>query len=468
MHYRNTQRSRQSARLSSMPQRSDSSLGRDLATETLPNSASRFTLRSPRFRVELVSGPDARRSVKLAGPRARVGSGPDCDLIIHDSAVSRHHLTLHVTRCGIRVIDNGSSNGTIVDGVRIADAYARPDSAIVVGRSTLRLTLLEDEVEVPLSPRQRCGSLRGLSVPMRRMFSIIERLAPTDITILIEGETGSGKELVAEAVHENSDRAEGPFVVFDCSAVTENLIESALFGHVRGAFTGAVSDARGAVEAAEGGTLFLDEIGELPLALQPKLLRLLERQEVRRVGTHERRRVDVRIVAATNRSLAAEVDRGAFREDLYYRLAVGHIEVPPLRERPEDIPMLVGHFLRELSAREGTELSLAPAVVRGLQDKAWQGNVRELRNAVERSLFLGTEVAEGDRVEAPPQAPLPTPDLSIPLKEARDRLAEAFERDYIRLALRTTGGNVSRAAELAGVNRKFIQRALKRYGLRDE
>jgi transcriptional regulator with GAF, ATPase, and Fis domain len=308
----------------------------------------------------------------------------------------------------------------------------------------------------------------GRSVAMRRVFAVLERISPTDTTVLIDGETGTGKELVAEAIHEESQRSGGPFVVFDCSAVSATLIESELFGHVRGSFTGAVGDRPGAFEAADGGTLFLDEIGELPLDLQPKLLRALERREVRRVGSNVARRVDVRIVAATNRNLAREVERGKFREDLYYRLAVIPVSLPPLRERLDDISLLVRHFEEQLRARSGSPSPLPDEIVAGLAARSWPGNVRELRNAVARALSLGSAGAAGG--PAAPQAAVgegPV-DLNEPLLAGRERVADVYERTYIEAALKQTGGNVSRAAELAQVNRKFIQRAMKRFGLRGD
>jgi transcriptional regulator with GAF, ATPase, and Fis domain len=287
------------------------------------------------------------------------------------------------------------------------------------------------------------------------------------------GETGTGKELVAEALHDESPRAGGPFVVFDCSAVTPNLIETELFGHVKGAFTGAVGDRVGAFEEADGGTLFLDEIGELPLDLQPKLLRALERREVKRVGSNKPKKVDVRIVAATNRALAEEVNRGRFREDLYYRLAVVEVRLPPLRERGEDVPILIDHFARELG--RGAAPAFSERVVEGFLERTWPGNVRELRNAVARALSLAgpgapapAVVPETALAAGPEVASAFAIDLKVPLKISVERLIDAYERAYLTEALRETGGNVSRAAELAGVNRKFIQRAFKRLGLREE
>jgi transcriptional regulator with GAF, ATPase, and Fis domain len=430
-------------------------------TRTHHRAEGAFKLRARKLRVEIADGPDRGRVVELAGPDVRVGSGRGLDLQLTDPTVSRHHMTLRVEDAGVRVTDAGSRNGTFVDGLRIADAWARPDSTIAVGGTSLRLRLLDEIVELPLSARERFGGLVGKSVPMRRLFAVLERVAPSDATVLIEGETGTGKELVAEAIHEEGARPAGPFVVFDCSAVAAGLIESELFGHVRGAFTGAVADRAGAFEAADGGTLFLDEIGELPLELQPKLLRALERLEVRRVGANQVRKVDVRVVAATNRALPAEVDAGRFREDLYYRLAVVRVPLPPLRERLDDVPLLVEHFLRRARGAP----TLPDATVRAFQAQSWPGNVRELRNAVARAVSLGV----GPEKEVAPPAGAPAPaagDLSVPLLEARDRVVEAFERAYLEAALDETGGNVTRAAELAGVNRKFIQRAIKRYGLR--
>jgi transcriptional regulator with GAF, ATPase, and Fis domain len=426
-------------------------------------------LACPKMRIEVVTGPDHGRVVELAAPEARIGSGANCDLVIKDPTVSRLHLVVRIEGDLIRVTDAGSRNGTLLDSVRIVDAYARPDSMITLGGTTLRLRMLADFIELPLSIREKVGGMIGRSIAMRRVFAIIERVAPTDSTILVEGETGTGKELAAEAVHDESRRSGGPFVVFDCSAVSASLIESELFGHVRGAFTGAVADRPGAFEAAAGGTLFLDEIGELPLDLQPKLLRALEQRQIRRVGSNTPRQVDVRIVAATNRSLALEVDRGRFREDLYYRLAVIPIRLPPLRERLGDIPLLIRHFEKQLQGRPGSRPTppLPESVVDAFAGRSWPGNVRELRNEVARAVSLGMDLGLRGAAQATSPSIGAAVDLSELLFSGRERVAEAYERAYIETALRQTNGNVSRAAELAGVNRKFIQRAMKRFGLRE-
>jgi len=442
--------------------------GRDSGeTEAVIRTDGGFKLRSRKIRIEVVDGPEVGRVVELLGPEVRVGSGRGCDLHLKDTTVSRHHMTLRIDGEDLRVIDAGSRNGTKLDGTRVRDAYARPDSQIAIGTTSLRLRLLSDVVELPLSSRERFGGLLGRTPTMRQLFSLLERVAASDATVLIEGESGTGKELVAEGLHEESDRGAQPFIVFDCSAVSAQLIESELFGHVRGSFTGATGDRVGAFEAADGGTLFLDEIGELPLDLQPKLLRALERLQVRRVGSNEPRSVDVRIIAATNRSLAAEVDRGRFREDLFYRLAVIHVHLPPLRERPEDIPLLVEHFCRQQARHGQPPPTLPPRTVSGFAGQSWPGNVRELRNAVARAVSLGSPVDFRSTNEMPAitTAELDI-DLSVPLKVGRDKLADAYERAYLEAALQHTGGNVTKAAELAGVNRKFVQRAMKRYQLR--
>ena len=435
-------------------------MGDPASTLTLIRKGGTLTLQSRKIGVEVIAGPQEGLREELDGPEVRVGSGKGCDFVVKDPTVSRHHLTLMLDEIGLRVIDSGSRNATFLDGIRVRDAYARPGAVLDLGATQIRIKLMTGTAEVPISARTQFGALLGGSIAMRRMFGLLERVAPSDTTVLIEGETGSGKELVAEALHEESKRVEGPFIVFDCSAVPPNLIESELFGHVKGAFTGAVSDRLGAFERADHGTLFIDEIGELPLELQPKLLRVLESREVRRIGDDKVRAVDVRIVAATNRSLSAEMDAGRFREDLYYRLAVVLVQVPPLRYRIEDVPMLVAHFHQQLVDRGQTTRTVSQNLMNALQSQSWPGNVRELRNAVEMAMALGPE---GEPTHPPgPKLPIGIFDFSVPLSDA----VEQFERAYVSQALKKTNGNVSRAAELAGTNRKFIQRAIKRYGLR--
>ena len=433
-------------------------------TAGVTTKTSGYSLRSQKIFIQILEGPDAGQDVVLPGPRARLGSSADCELCLSDPTVSREHLQVRVDKDSVRVTDLGSRNGTTVDGLQIFDAIARPDSLLGLGNTTMRLRLLSDVIELPLSSSTQFGSLLGSSVAMRQLFSILERVSPTDTTVLIEGETGTGKELIAEAIHDASPRASGPFIVFDCSAVSPQLMESELFGHVRGAFTGAVADRVGSFEAANGGTLFLDEVGELPLELQPKLLRALERLEVRRVGTHETRKMNVRIVSATNRSLSNEVERGTFREDLYYRLAVVRVTAPPLRERPDDIPILTNHFFTQLG---GGPNALPEQTIRAFQSMAWPGNIRELRNAVARALSIGAPRDLGGQ----PASPAATwgsisIDIKKPLKIAKEELCDQFEKAYIIELLNTAEGNITRAAAIAGVNRKYIHRALHRHGLR--
>jgi DNA-binding NtrC family response regulator len=293
------------------------------------------------------------------------------------------------------------------------------------------------------------------------VYAVLERLAATDTTALIHGETGTGKELAARAVHTASRRARGPFVTVDCGAIAENLIESELFGHVRGAFSGAHGDRKGLFEEANGGTLFLDEIAELPLSLQPKLLRALETREVRRVGSNVARPVDVRVLAATHRSLGEGVNQGTFREDLYYRLAVVEVELPPLRSRREDIPVIGQRFYERFAESEDPMPDWLSATI---QSRAWSGNVRELRNFIERTVTLSRA---GEPVEAAPgetlSAELAVP-IHLPLKDARVAWMEQFERRYAEALLRRTRGNVTRAAELAGVHRRSMQRLIASAG----
>ncbi len=375
--------------------------GAPVITEIIRGGDS-VVLRTRTIHIEVLSGPSVGQSTVLPGPEISIGSGQGVDLLLLDGAVSRRHVTLRAGRDGLRVTDAGSRNGTTLDGVRVLDAFARQGSILGLGASTLRVAIGQDTVDLPLSARERFGGLLGRSIAIRRVFSILERVAQTDDAVLVEGETGTGKELVAAALHEESARSNGPFVVFDCSAVAGNLIESELFGHVRGAFTGAVGDRTGAFEAADGGTLFLDEIGELPLDLQPKLLRALEKLEVRRVGANAARRVDVRIVAATNKNLEQEAASGRFREDLMYRLAVVRVTLPPLRERLDDVELLARHFAEAYGKRAGRPVVLDDAALRALRSRAYPGNVRDLRNAVARTLTLGHPDATVPRPSMPP------------------------------------------------------------------
>jgi DNA-binding NtrC family response regulator len=293
-----------------------------------------------RFRLTVLEGPDAGRACGPEGDRATVGSAPGADLVLTDRTVSRVHFEIGVSAEGFLLRDLGSTNGTYLEGYRVREVFLRDGARLGVGQTLIEFGLDEREREVELSAQHTFGPLAGADPSMRRLFATLTRIAPTDATVLIEGETGTGKELVAQAIHQHSRRRDGPFVVVDASSLPATLIESELFGHEKGAFTGATLAKAGAFEEADGGTVFLDELGELPLELQPKLLRVLEAREVRRIGSaHAPRRVDVRVIAATNRDLRRLINQGLFRADLYYRLAVVSVLLPPLRERPGDIPL---------------------------------------------------------------------------------------------------------------------------------
>jgi transcriptional regulator with PAS, ATPase and Fis domain len=437
----------------------------DLTTQVIEQDGK---LEFPAVEVRVLDGPDRGASHQVGPNGVRVGTATGCQLRLTDRTVSRLHCELRVAGAAVRIVDSGSTNGTFVDGVRIFSAEVRSGSRIRVGESVLGVMAGQERYTVELSPRHRFGDVVGASVEMRRLYSVLEKIAPTESSVLIQGETGTGKELVARALHDASSRAKFPFVVVDCGAIAENLIESELFGHVRGAFSGALNDRRGLFEEANGGTLFLDEIGELPPPLQPRLLRVLESREVRRVGANVSRPVDVRVVAATNRSLARSINLGTFRDDLYYRLAVVELELPPLRARPEDIPLLAEVFYKRYA---GDTEKPPPELLASLTSRAWPGNVRELRNFVERSVSLGYAssspgVSPPGRTDAEPNAEALVP-VHLPLKDARAAWTEQFELLYVRALLAKTGGNVTRAAELAGINRRSLQRLIASLGIRE-
>ncbi|MEZ4310453.1 MAG: sigma 54-interacting transcriptional regulator [Polyangiaceae bacterium] len=341
-----------------------------------------------RFRLTVTDGDDRGREHVSDASELVVGSAEGTQLTLRDRTVSRHHCVIAATAKGFLLRDLGSTNGTTLAGYRVESAYLKSGALIGVGQSTLRFECLNEEVREPLSDEDRYGRVLGHSAAMRRIFGVLPKVAASDSTVLLEGETGTGKGLLAEAIHAQSPRAKGPLVVVDCSSIPPTLIEAELFGHAKGSFTGAHAARPGAFEAANGGTIFLDEIGELPLDMQPKLLRALEERVIKRVGTVEAVRLDVRVIAATNRDLRQEVNRGAFRSDLFYRLNVVRLRLPSLRERREDIPLLAAHFYGQLapgSAEEGPPAELVEVLMR--QD--WPGNVRELRAAIERSVLMG-------------------------------------------------------------------------------
>jgi two-component system response regulator GlrR len=419
-----------------------------------------------RFWLVVLSGADAGATHASSGDRVILGTHESAGFVLHDEAVSRFHCELCLVDGRPVLRDLGSKNGTLLDGVAVGVAYPRAGSVLTLGRTEIRFELQRDPVRLPLSTRDRFGRMVGTGVAMRRAFALLERAAASDATVLLEGETGTGKEVAAESIHLEGARRDGPFVVVDCAAIPQNLLESELFGHEKGAFTGASGAREGAFEAASGGTIFLDEIGELGLDLQPRLLRALERRHVKRVGGNAYVPVDVRVVAATNRNLRQEVNERRFRSDLYYRLAVVEVRLPSLRERREDLPALVEHILAGLGAAGDDAAALRrPEFVAELARHEWQGNVRELRNYLERCLTLREEIplvagAPGEEGGAA------LPDTSQPLRTARERWTRVLEKRYVEAVLARSGGNVAAAAREAGVDRMYFYRLLWKYGLK--
>jgi transcriptional regulator with PAS, ATPase and Fis domain len=430
-----------------------------LDTESLEHpGAARSHILIPRFRVTVLEGPDAGMERVSKGPTVVVGSHESVEVALTDRAVSRFHCELGVDGNRVRVRDLDSRNGTIVDGVTVLHAFVGSGATISVGRTKLRVSIGGEPVKIAVAESTSFGLLVGKSMAMRAVLALLSRAAASDATVLLEGETGTGKEVAAESIHRESARRNGPLIVVDCGAIPTELLESELFGHEKGSFTGALKARTGAFQAASGGTIFLDEIGELPPALQPKLLRALQEKQIKPVGTERYVPVNVRVIAATNRNLRAEVNAGRFRADLYYRLAVLEVRLPPLRERREDIPLLVENILARMGVQDRPEVRelFTESLLDELSRCSWQGNVRELRNYVERCLALRA-IAE---IPLPVTTPGETPLQS--LKAAR----EAFERAYLKDILERHDGNVSAAARAAGVDRIQFYRMLWRNGLR--
>jgi DNA-binding NtrC family response regulator len=441
-----------------------------LVTKITNAGAARPATSTAQLRV--IDGPDRGLERDVRGT-VTIGSEATCDVVLTDGWVSRRHCAITPTPHGFAIEDLGSKNGTVIDGVAVGRVVAPPGVVLRIGKTLVQVMPADEVVDIPPSERDRFGGLYGASLVMRRVFAVLERASKSSAPVLFLGESGTGKELMARGVHDMSPRKDGPFVVFDCGASTDTLIESDLFGHVRGAFTGAAGDRVGAFAAAHGGTLFLDEIGDLPVALQPKLLRMLEAGEVVPLGGRKSERYDVRIVAATHRDVFAEVARGGFRGDLYYRLAVVEVHVPPLRQRPGDLPELVQMFLERSGAPRAAELArqVGGTALERLQRYHWPGNVRELRNVITRAVALAGP--DDDFQSLPfvlrPTAAAPeaqTARADRPFHEAKDDVIARFEREYLADLVQRAGGNLSQAARAAGLERKFLYKLLERNGLR--
>jgi transcriptional regulator with GAF, ATPase, and Fis domain len=419
----------------------------------------------------VLSGKSKGTSLRV-GERLRIGKAPDNELVLLDDTVSRHHCELLRAEGGVLVRDLGSTNGTRVQGAKVSEAVVQPGAVLQVGEVEIVLRATVRSIEVMPSDKTSFGAVIGQSLAMRSIFGILERIAPTEATVLLEGETGTGKDVLARAIWHESTRAQGPFVVVDCGAVSYSLLESELFGHERGAFTGAIASRQGAFELAEGGTVFLDEIGELPLDVQPKLLRVLETKEFRRVGGNRTMRSNVRVVVATKRNLQREVLGGKFREDLYFRLAVVPITVPPLRTRREDIPALVNSILKT----NGGGLAVSDETMQGLVAHDWPGNVRELRNVLDRSMYLARAAGQTElSLVTLPTSGASTGAAAIEAfqfeagktyRETRARYDAEFERRFVKWLLGRHGGNVSAAARDAKMDRKHLHDMAKKHGLR--
>jgi DNA-binding NtrC family response regulator len=451
------------------------------------SSQSRLRVQFEAIELRLVAGADAGLEISLGLPNVRIGTAPDNDLVLTDRAVSRRHAEIRMTPNGLLLRDLGSTNGTFINDVRITEAYIPPDAECRLGYSTLLIRQRTEERKVAVPLQDHLGELVGSSERMRELYGLIRAVAPTPTTVHLHGESGSGKELVARTLHTFSGRS-GPFMVFDASVADAEMVRNDLFGHIKGAFTGATSSREGAFRQAHTGTLFIDEIGELPLDLQPRLLRVLETREVTPIGSDKSSRVDVRVITATHRDLAAMVRTGAFRADLFYRLSVVPIELPALREIREDIPLIAQHLCQQLQLND----RISAAAMEALQNYPWPGNVRELRNVLERAAVMcgDREIRPEDlrlpkTAEAPAWAstpvwtsassitappPIPLEPVSIPKPGAADARAhlKEMERQMIIEAMERNRHNKAAVARELGIPLSTLKRRLKEYRIGDE
>lgn len=455
----------------------------DHITAIIEPETSRELISLRKYQIVVISKDGNRRKYELGRKKSlRIGKKTDNDIVIaHDKTLSRVHAEILCTDDNQYILrDLNSTNGTLINGMKVKEAFLSQGDLISLGETQIEFQTYDEKVQIEPSENNFFGNLVGRSRKMRQIFGVLERVSPSQATVIIEGETGTGKELVAQAIHVNSLRKDKPFIVFDCSAVAPNLIESELFGHTKGSFTGAVKDRIGAFEAANGGTIFLDEIGELTIDLQPKLLRALEQREIKRVGSTQAAKIDVRVICATNRNLKDEVTAGRFREDLYYRLSVVKIQLPALRERLEDIPLIVEKILingRYNRKPDGTYYvtKVEDDALKILQRYQWPGNVRELNNIMERAVsfardgairgadlqYVFSEIESGEEQTVR----MNSIDVDKPFKEAKQAVVEMFEKEYLQELLEKYKGNVSKAAREAKIDRKHLRNLLIKYGI---
>jgi DNA-binding NtrC family response regulator len=444
----------------------------DQSTVVRPKVVS-ATVGLPIVRLEVIAGPDAGTAFEMVPTtqgRVYAGKSEVCQLRLTDPLVSRRHFAVENDGDRVRLTDLDSTNGTLVNALPVAEVFLRGGELVRVGDTTIAVRF-GNVVVARLEGGARFGRVVGASPEMKRLYPICERLALSDVPVILEGETGTGKELVAEAIHEAGPRASGPFVVFDCTTSPPGLLEAKLFGHEKGAFTGAVNARPGVFEEAGGGTLLIDEIGDLDIALQAKLLRAVQSGQVQRLGGTQWIKTDVRILAATRRDLEREIQEGRFRDDLYYRLAVARIELPPLRRRRGDVKLLAVHFWHAI-AQDGR--SIPPEFVHRLEGYPWPGNVRELYNAVANRVALG-ELSDIESIRRPavPEGPSPAVPRDVidevvanglPFPQARQKVLEAFEERYVDAMLAKHGGSISKAAAASGVARRYFYTVRTRRG----
>jgi DNA-binding NtrC family response regulator len=454
-------------------------------TERLVRTSAHLPERLASLRVTVSKPGHETTQVVVSKPRVLLGRAETADVRLDDATVSQFHVELSPTEDGIRVIDLDSSNGVFIGGVQIERAIVPPGSSLLIGATVVTVELAAS-FALTQSDARSFGPLVGESPVMRQLYAVLERLARTELSVLINGETGTGKELAARALHAAGARCDKPFVVLDCTTVPNNLAASTLFGHEKGAFTGANERRIGVIEAAHGGVLFIDEVGELPIDIQPMLLRVLQQREIVPVGSTRPKSVNIRVISATWRDLRAMVNQGSFREDLYYRLAQVAVSMPSLRERSEDIALLARYFLAKIPGDLPAARDITTGALSALLARPYPGNIRELHSTVERLAMLaaGPAISEADfafermlvtardHADRPPLPPSAVSsgeravsDPVEPFKSAKRTCIDEFEKSYLVMLLERTSNNISQAAAIAGLERHSLRELLRKHGL---